>query len=37
MHTKAGPERMKKFREEAEKCKVKDAKGWMQFLEELEE
>ncbi|AKB84699.1 DUF5788 family protein [Methanococcoides methylutens] len=33
----SGPERMKKFREEAEKCKVKDAKGWMQFLEELEE
>ncbi|MGM0771759.1 MAG: DUF5788 family protein [Halobacteriota archaeon] len=33
----SGPERMKKFREEAEKCKLKDAKSWMKFLGELEE
>jgi hypothetical protein len=33
----SGPERMKKYHEEAEKCKVKDAKSWMQFLAELEE
>ncbi|WP_135606364.1 DUF5788 family protein [Methanococcoides sp. NM1] len=33
----SGPERMKKHQEEAEKCKLKDAKSWMNFISELEE
>ncbi|UGV40991.1 methyl-accepting chemotaxis protein [Methanococcoides orientis] len=32
----SGPERMKKYQEEAEKCKLKDAKSWMNFIAELE-
>lgn len=32
-----GPERMNKFKEEAKKCTVKDTKGWVKFLAELDE
>ncbi|MDR6222672.1 DUF5788 family protein [Methanococcoides alaskense] len=32
-----GPARMTKFKEEAKKCTVKDAKGWVKFLAELDE
>ncbi|NOQ49017.1 MAG: methyl-accepting chemotaxis protein [Methanococcoides sp.] len=32
-----GPERMTKFKEDAMKCTVKDAKGWIKFLAELDE
>ncbi|NYT19607.1 MAG: methyl-accepting chemotaxis protein [Methanosarcinales archaeon] len=33
----SGPERMKKYQEEVERCKIKDAKSWMNFLAELED
>ncbi len=33
----SGPERMKKYHEEVKKCKLKDAKSWMNFIAELEE
>lgn len=32
-----GPERMNKFLEDTRKCNVKDAKGWMKFIAELDE
>lgn len=33
----SGPERVEKYQEEVERCKLRDAKSWMNFIAELEE